>query len=99
LNKVELTGDVSDEGGTGEPVGVVIVRSEVLLSLTSTPVGETTALDLARTDAGTLGVSGWVPFRNPLRPDDGRTEGDLVTVLEGTVLCALMLLLAGVVDS
>lgn len=47
VNAVELAGSVPDNGDTGETVGVVIVRAEVFLSLTSTLVGEITALDLA----------------------------------------------------
>ncbi len=58
VNTVELAGDVPGDGDIGETVGVVIVRAEVFLSLTSTQVGEITALDLARADAVTLGVSG-----------------------------------------
>ena len=74
VNTVELAGDVPDDGDTGESVGVVIARAEVLLSLASFLVDEITALDLARTDAVTLGLSGWVLFRNPFRPDDAPTE-------------------------
>ncbi len=74
VNTVALAGDVPDDGGTGETNDVVIVWAEMLLSLTSILVGEITALDLARTDAVTLGVSGWVVFRNPFRPDDAATE-------------------------
>lgn len=98
MNKVELTGDVPDDGD-GEPVGIVIARIEVLLSLKSPPVGEINALDLARTDAMTLGVSGWVAFRDPPCPDAVPTEQELVTVFEGTALCALILLLTSGVDS
>ena len=74
VNTVELAGDVPDDGDTGESVGVVIARAEVLLSLASMLVDEVTALDLARTDAVTLGLSGWVVSRNPFRPDDAPTE-------------------------
>lgn len=74
VNTVELGGDVPDDGGTGETVGVVILRAEVFLSLASVLIDEITALDLARTDAVTLGVSGWVVFLNPFRPDDAPAE-------------------------
>jgi hypothetical protein len=74
VNKVDLTGDASDDGDVGESVGVVIARTEVLLSLTSTPVGEITALDLAQTDAVTVVLCGWVPLRNPHWTDDEPAE-------------------------
>ena len=74
VNTVELGDDVPDDGGTGKTVCVVILRAEVFLSLASVLVDETTALDLARTDAVTLGSSGWVVFLNPFRPDDAPAE-------------------------
>ena len=98
VNKVELTGDAPDDGDTAEGVGVIITRTEVLLSLISSPVGEINALDLVRMDAMTLEVSGWVPFRDPPSPDVEPTNREQVTLLEGTALCALILLLASVVD-
>jgi len=58
VNTVELAGDVPDDGGTGETVGVVILRAEVFLSLAPVLIDEITALDLARTDTVMLGVSG-----------------------------------------
>lgn len=71
MNKLELTGDVPDGRDADESIGVVIARTKLLLSLTLTLVGETTALDLARTEAVTLGPHGW---SNPHRADDEPTE-------------------------
>ena len=99
MNIVELAGDVPEDGVTGTLVGVVIARTEVLLSLPLILAGEIIALDLARTDAVSLGLSRWIPFRNPLRTNDEPTEWELVTVLEGTALCVFILILASGVDS
>ena len=56
MNKVELTGDIPDNRN-GKPVSIVITRIEVPLSLIFLPIGEINALNLARIDTITLGVS------------------------------------------
>jgi hypothetical protein len=78
VNIIELAGNIPDDGDTGESVGIAIARAEVLLSLTSILVGEITALDLARTDALTLGVNASL---SPDAPDIGLTEGLSVRIL------------------
>ena len=80
------------------PVGTFTLLTEVLLSLISPLVGKINTLNLVRTDTITLGVSRWVLFRDPPYSNIELIKREPVTLLKGTALCALILLLASRVD-